>query len=125
MTDTVGYYNRNAARYVADTVEVDLSALHQRFLAQVPPEEQAHAQAEGCERFEGFVETLGNCVQQGRAFFQRNPQGNEDQAVNAPHNPFRQLRQANFTVTPSKVATSCDKLPRGCSKTLAMPNLKT
>ena len=36
MTDTVGYYNRNAARYVADTVEVDLSALHQRFLAQVP-----------------------------------------------------------------------------------------
>jgi superfamily II DNA or RNA helicase/HKD family nuclease/SOS-response transcriptional repressor LexA len=36
MTDTVGYYNRNAARYVADTVEVDLSALRQRFLAQVP-----------------------------------------------------------------------------------------
>ena len=36
MTDTVGYYNRNAARYVADTVEVDLSALHRRFLAQVP-----------------------------------------------------------------------------------------
>jgi 2-polyprenyl-3-methyl-5-hydroxy-6-metoxy-1,4-benzoquinol methylase len=36
MTDTVGYYNRNAARYVADTVEVDLSALQQRFLAQVP-----------------------------------------------------------------------------------------
>ena len=36
MTDTVGYYNRNAARYVADTVEVDLSALHRRFLAQIP-----------------------------------------------------------------------------------------
>jgi len=36
MTDTVGYYNRNAARYAADTVEVDLSALHERFLAQIP-----------------------------------------------------------------------------------------
>jgi 2-polyprenyl-3-methyl-5-hydroxy-6-metoxy-1,4-benzoquinol methylase len=36
MTDTVGYYNRNAARYAADTVGVDLSALHRRFLAQVP-----------------------------------------------------------------------------------------
>jgi superfamily II DNA or RNA helicase/SAM-dependent methyltransferase len=36
MTDTVDYYNRNAARYAADTVEVDLSALRERFLAQVP-----------------------------------------------------------------------------------------
>ena len=36
MTDTVDYYNRNAARYVADTVEVDLSALRERFLAEIP-----------------------------------------------------------------------------------------
>jgi HKD family nuclease len=36
MTDTVGYYNRNAARYVADTVEVNVSALRERFLARVP-----------------------------------------------------------------------------------------
>ena len=36
MTDTVAYYNRNAARYVAETVEVDLSALRERFLAQIP-----------------------------------------------------------------------------------------
>ena len=36
MTDTVGYYNRHAARYVADTVGVDLSAPRERFLAQIP-----------------------------------------------------------------------------------------
>jgi superfamily II DNA or RNA helicase/SAM-dependent methyltransferase len=36
MTDTVGYYNRNAARYVADTVEVNVSALRERFLAEIP-----------------------------------------------------------------------------------------
>jgi hypothetical protein len=36
MTDTVGYYNLNAARYAADTPEVDLSALRQRFPAPVP-----------------------------------------------------------------------------------------
>ena len=36
MTNTVGYYNRNAARYVADTAEADLSALRERFLADIP-----------------------------------------------------------------------------------------
>ncbi len=36
MTDTVAYYNRNAARYVEQTAEVDLSALRQRFLTQIP-----------------------------------------------------------------------------------------
>ena len=36
MSSTVGYYNRNAARYVADTAAVDLSALRERFLAQIP-----------------------------------------------------------------------------------------
>jgi superfamily II DNA or RNA helicase/SAM-dependent methyltransferase len=36
MSDTVGYYNRNAAQYVADTANIDLSALRERFLAQIP-----------------------------------------------------------------------------------------
>jgi hypothetical protein len=36
MTATVAYYNRNAARYVAETVEVELSVLRERFLAQIP-----------------------------------------------------------------------------------------
>ena len=36
MTTTVSFYNRNAARYSADTAGIDLSALHERFLALVP-----------------------------------------------------------------------------------------
>jgi SAM-dependent methyltransferase len=36
MADTVGYYSRNAERYIADTVEVDLSSLRERFLAEIP-----------------------------------------------------------------------------------------
>jgi len=36
MTDTVGYYNRHAAEYVTNTANVDLSALRDRFLAQIP-----------------------------------------------------------------------------------------
>ena len=36
MTDTIDYYNRNAARYAANTAEVDLSALRARFLERVP-----------------------------------------------------------------------------------------
>ena len=36
MTGTLGYYQRNAARYVADTVGVDLSALRERFLSKIP-----------------------------------------------------------------------------------------
>ena len=35
MTDTVGHYNRNAARYVAGTAGVALSALRERFLSQI------------------------------------------------------------------------------------------
>jgi len=34
----------------------------------IPPEDQPSAQAKGRERFEGFVETLGKRVQQGRGF---------------------------------------------------------
>lgn len=36
MTTTVAHYERNAARFVESTIEVDMSALHARFLAQVP-----------------------------------------------------------------------------------------
>lgn len=36
MTATVAHYERNAARFVESTIEVDMSALHARFLAQVP-----------------------------------------------------------------------------------------
>jgi superfamily II DNA or RNA helicase/SAM-dependent methyltransferase/SOS-response transcriptional repressor LexA len=36
MPDTIAYYDRHAARYVDDTLAVDMSALHARFLAHVP-----------------------------------------------------------------------------------------
>lgn len=37
MTDgTIAYYAQNAARFVLDTADVDMSALHDRFLACVP-----------------------------------------------------------------------------------------
>lgn len=36
MNPTVDYYNQNAAQYIADTVEVDLSALRARFLVAIP-----------------------------------------------------------------------------------------
>lgn len=36
MSSTIAYYDRHAARFVADTAGVDLSALHDRFLAHVP-----------------------------------------------------------------------------------------
>lgn len=36
MTDTVDYYNQQAERYAAETLHVDVSALHQRFLAGMP-----------------------------------------------------------------------------------------
>lgn len=36
MAETVAYYDRNAAQYVADTVDVDMTELHARFLEFVP-----------------------------------------------------------------------------------------
>jgi SAM-dependent methyltransferase len=35
--DTVAYYDRNAARFAADTATLDMSALHDRFLRRLPP----------------------------------------------------------------------------------------
>lgn len=35
--DSVGYYDRNAERFAADTGALDMSALHDRFLRHVPP----------------------------------------------------------------------------------------
>ena len=36
MFSTIAYYNENADRYVTDTVAVDMSGLHERFLAKIP-----------------------------------------------------------------------------------------
>lgn len=53
-------------------ITTETLALYVRFwLAITPPvpvEEQAAAQAKGRERFDGFVETLGKRVQQGKRF---------------------------------------------------------
>ena len=35
--DTVAYYNRNAARFAADTADLDMSALYDQFLRYLPP----------------------------------------------------------------------------------------
>ena len=36
MSRTLRYYDINAARFVADTVHVDMADLHARFLAHIP-----------------------------------------------------------------------------------------
>jgi SAM-dependent methyltransferase len=36
--DSIAFYDRNAARFAADTGELDMSALHERFLRRLPPE---------------------------------------------------------------------------------------
>ena len=36
MTNTIDYYNQNAAAFIENTVNVDMTALYQRFLALVP-----------------------------------------------------------------------------------------
>lgn len=37
MCATLDYYEQHAARFAADTLDVDMSALHDRFLAGLPP----------------------------------------------------------------------------------------
>jgi HKD family nuclease len=36
MSDTIAYYNATASRFFSDTVDVDMSELHQRFVAAIP-----------------------------------------------------------------------------------------
>jgi 2-polyprenyl-3-methyl-5-hydroxy-6-metoxy-1,4-benzoquinol methylase len=38
MDDTIGYYDRNAARFAADTANLDMSALYDRFLRHLSPD---------------------------------------------------------------------------------------
>ena len=37
MTDTLAYYDENADSFFAETADVDMSALHERFLAYLQP----------------------------------------------------------------------------------------
>ena len=36
MTDTLAYYDENADSFFAETADVDMAALHERFLAYLP-----------------------------------------------------------------------------------------
>jgi hypothetical protein len=65
--------SRQIARLERDQrITTETLALFVRFWLTVtppiPPEDQASAQAKGRERFEGFIDTLGKRVQQGRGF---------------------------------------------------------
>ena len=73
LTRRLDRLSRQVARLERDQrITTETLALFVRFWLTVtppiPPEEQANAQAKGRERFEGFVETLGKRVQQGRGF---------------------------------------------------------
>ena len=35
MSNTIDYYNNNAVRFVSETVDVDMTELHARFLQRV------------------------------------------------------------------------------------------
>ena len=71
LTRRLDRLSRQVARLERDQrITTETLALFVRFWLTVtppiPPEDQASAQAKGRERFEGFVETLGKRVQQGR-----------------------------------------------------------
>ena len=73
LTRRLDRLSRQVARLERDQrITAETLALFVRFWLTVtppiPPEDQASAQAKGRERFEGFVETLGKRVQQGRGF---------------------------------------------------------
>ena len=73
LTRRLDRLSRQVARLERDQrITTETLALFVRFWLTVtppiPPEDQASAQAKGRERFEGFVETLGKRVQQGRGF---------------------------------------------------------
>jgi predicted DNA-binding protein len=73
LTRRLDRLSRQVARLERDQrITTETLALFVRFWLTVtppiPPEDHASAQAKGRERFEGFVETLGKRVQQGRGF---------------------------------------------------------
>ncbi|MGB5838150.1 MAG: CopG family transcriptional regulator [Albidovulum sp.] len=70
--------SRQIARLERDQrITTETLALFVRFWLTITPpisaEEQASAQAKGRERFEGFVETLGKRMQQGKGFLDEIP----------------------------------------------------
>ena len=70
--------SRQIARLERDQrITTETLALFVRFwltiTPSIPAEEQASAQAKGRERFEGFVETLGKRMQQGKGFLDEIP----------------------------------------------------
>ncbi|WP_071795147.1 CopG family transcriptional regulator [Natronohydrobacter thiooxidans] len=73
LTRRLDRLSRQVARLERDQrITTETLALFVRFwltgTPPIPPEDQASAQAKGRERFEGFLETLGKRVQQGRSF---------------------------------------------------------
>lgn len=83
--------SRQASRIERDLqVTADTLALFVRFWLTITPplspEDQASAQIKGRERFEGFIETLGKRLQQGKTFLQEIP---EDVSAPTEHSTDR------------------------------------
>ncbi len=83
LTRRLDRLSRQIARLERDQrVTTETLALFIRFwltiTPPVAPEEQSAAQAKGRERFDGFVETLGKRVQQGRWFAENIPGDQSD-----------------------------------------------
>jgi hypothetical protein len=78
LTRRLDRLSRQIARLERDQrITTETLALFVRFwltiTPPIPTEEQASAQAKGRERFEGFVVTLGNRMQQGKQFLDEFP----------------------------------------------------
>lgn len=78
LTRRLDRLSRQIARLERDQrITTETLALFVRFwltiTPPIPAEEQASAQAKGRERFEGFVETLGKRMQQGKQFLDELP----------------------------------------------------
>jgi len=79
LTRRLDRLSRQIARLERDQrITTETLALFVRFWLTITPpilaEEQASAQAKGRERFDGFVETLGKRLQQGRPFLDELPE---------------------------------------------------
>lgn len=73
LTRRLDRLSRQIARLERDQrITTETLALFVRFwltiMPPIPEDEQAAAQAKGRERFDGFVQTLGKRVQQGKGF---------------------------------------------------------